>query len=222
MSPVTGGRTLEERRAVARAALEGQGAGAASDLADVGNESSEPRRAHLEKAVLDEEARLALQRAIMLLSVRGLPTEELRKRLVRRYTPEAADAALAALIGTPFLDDRAWASAYVAGTRGRERSTSLLRRELRSKGVGVLDAAAAVEEHDDHAAALAAGRKRLRALSRLDASVRTRRLRDYLLRRGFGGGVVREVMAALDAETDGETDLESEADLAGGATESDD
>ncbi|MSP21602.1 MAG: hypothetical protein EXR66_01020 [Dehalococcoidia bacterium] len=193
---MNGNGTLEERHAAARAALE-----AAAAAAEVADESPQPAQAHFDKASLDEEARLALQRAIMLLSVRGLPTEELRKRLVRHYTPEAVEAALATLIGTPFLDDRAWASAYVAGMRGRERSTSLLRRELRSKGVSVLDAAAAVEEHDDRAAALAAGRKRLRSLSRLEASVRTRRLRDYLLRRGFGASAVREVMSALESES---------------------
>jgi SOS response regulatory protein OraA/RecX len=163
-------------------------------------------RPHLDKASfgvsLDEEARLALQRAVTLLSVRGLPTEELRRRLARRYTPEAVEAALAALVGSPFLDDRAWASAYVAGTRGRERSTALLRRELRAKGVGAIDAAAAVEEHDDTEAALAAARRRVRSLGDLDPAVRTRRLRDYLLRRGFASGAVRAAMEAVLTTSD--------------------
>ncbi len=145
---------------------------------------------------LEGEGQLALRRAVALLAVRGLPAVELRRRLARRYEPTAVDAALRALEGSPFLDDRAWASAYVAGTRGRERSTALLRRELRAKGVSMLDAAAAVEEHDDQAAALAAARRRVRALRDLEPAVRTRRLRDYLSRRGFGPAAIHAAMAA--------------------------
>jgi regulatory protein len=169
-------------------------------------EAAEPPGARLSPAEgapprdrLDGEARLALQRAVMLLSVRGLPAEELRRRLARRYAPEAVEAALRALAGSPFLDDRAWASAYVAGMRGRERSGALLRRELRAKGVSVADAAAALEGHDDREAALAAARKRIRSLARLEPAVRTRRLRDYLLRRGFGASAVRAAIEAADA-----------------------
>jgi regulatory protein len=186
----------DERLGAARAALEAargiEGSPASPEV-----EPPSKDRSHLDKEALDEEARLALQRAVTLLSIRGLPTEELRRRLVRRYTPEAVEAALGTLAGSPFLDDRAWATAYVAGTRGRERSTALLRRELRAKGVGVLDAAAAVEEHDDTEAALAAARKRIRSLGGLEASVRHRRLRDYLLRRGFASGAVRAAMEAV-------------------------
>jgi len=123
--------------------------------------------------------------------------------LLRRYTAGAVEGALKALEGSPFLDDRAWASAYVAGTRGRERSTALLRRELRSKGVSQLDAAAAVEKHNDAEAALVAARKRVRSLGGLDPAVRTRRLRDYLLRRGFASSAVREATEAVLNPLDG-------------------
>ena len=179
-----------ERLAVARAALEEVSGSEGRAKATPGPETAVG-------AGLDEEGRLALRRAVMLLSVRGLATAELRRRLLRRYPAGAVEAALQARGGSPFLDDRAWALAYVAGTRGRERSTALLRRELRSKGVSVVDAAAAVEEHDDREAALAAARRRVRSLGDLDPAVRTRRLRDYLLRRGFASEAVREAMEAV-------------------------
>ena len=190
--PLAGGVSeAGERFAAARAALE-----AVSSLEGVPAEATRTAGSGAQ-ARLDEEGRLALRRAVMLLSVRGLPTEELRRRLLRRYTAGAVEAALEALAGSPFLDDQAWALAYVAGTRGRERSTALLRRELRSKGVSVLDAAAAIEEHDDHGAALAAARRRVRSLGSLEPAVRDRRLRDYLLRRGFASEAVREAMEAV-------------------------
>jgi regulatory protein len=140
------------------------------------------------------EGRAAFQQALRLLSMRGYPTQELRRRLLRRHEPAAVEAALQALAGSPFLDDAAWAAAHVAGLRGRYRSAALLRRELAAKGVRSEDATAALEAHDDDAAALAAAAKRVGALAHLDPAARSRRLRDYLLRRGFASGAVRSAL----------------------------
>jgi regulatory protein len=144
----------------------------------------------------EEEARRALKKAVDLLSRRGYATAELRKRLERQSPPEAVDAALERLEASGLLDDGAWAASYVDGPRGRERSRSMLRRDLRSKGIEDEAAASVLEEHDDRAAALQVAERRVRSLTRLAPEVRARRLRDYLLRRGFAGGVVR---ATLDA-----------------------
>ncbi len=147
-------------------------------------------------APLSREARAALQQALRLLSLRGYPVQELRRRLLRRHEPDAVDAAVESLAGTPFLDDGAWAAAYVASLRGRERSATLLRRELAAKGVGADDVSAALASHDDGEAALAAAKKRAGALARLVPEVRERRLRDYLLRRGFSSGAIKRALEA--------------------------
>ncbi len=152
------------------------------------------------KRPLDAAARAALQQALRLLSVRGYATGELRRRLLRQHEAEAVDAALASLEGTPFLDDAAWAAAYVGGHRGRERSSALLRRDLATRGVRGEDAAAALEGHDDAAAALAVARRRARSLMGLMPEVRERRLRDYLLRRGFSGPVAQRATSTALAE----------------------
>lgn len=144
-----------------------------------------------------EEERRAIQRAVDLLSRRAYATAELRSRLARSAPPEAVDAAIRRLEAAGFLDDGAWARSYVGSGRGSERSSALLRRELRAKGVEGEDAAEALAEHDDRAAALAAAERRLRALERLDPAVRARRLRDYLARRGFSGNDARAAMDAL-------------------------
>lgn len=149
---------------------------------------------------LDREARAALQQALRLLSIRGYATAELRRRLLRTHAPAAADAALAELAHTPFLDDARWAAGFVSGVRGRQRSSSLLRRELSARGVTAEDARAALEAHDDTEAALEAARRRWSALARLEPAVRDRRLRDYLARRGFSGSVVNRTLARLADE----------------------
>lgn len=149
----------------------------------------------------EEEARRALKKAVDLLSRRGYPTSELRKRLERQSPPEAVDAALARLETAGFLDDGAWAASYVDGPRGRERSQSMLRRDLRSNGIEEEAAASVLEDHDDREAALRVAERRVRSLARLEPEVRARRLRDYLLRRGFGGAVVRATLDAVLAAT---------------------
>lgn len=171
---------------------------AAHDLAHlrtlVGGIEAAPPPEPAAPAPLDREARAALQQALRLLSLRGYPTQELRRRLLRRHEAEAVDAALESLASTPFLDDGAWAAAYVAGLRGRERSATLLRRELSAKGVAAEDVTAALATHDDAEAALAAATKRVGALARLAPEVRERRLRDYLVRRGFSSAAVRRAL----------------------------
>lgn len=152
-------------------------------------------------APLDEEARAALRQAVALLSRRGYATEELRSRLRRKHTPSASDAAIAALEASGFLDDRSWASAFVAGARGRERSSALLRQELRRKGVADHDTNEALRAHDDYAAASSAAARRIRSLRHLDEATRARRLRDYLLRRGFSSSVTLRVLRDAEADT---------------------
>lgn len=162
--------------------------------------SDAPARAGVEagpaRPPISREARSALQQALRLLAVRGYPRLELRQRLLRKHEPADVDAALDSLAASPFLDDAAWAASHVASRRGRERSEALLRRELASKGVTSEDAAAALANHDDREAALAAARKRVGALARLDTATRTRRLRDYLSRRGFSSAAVRHALEA--------------------------
>ncbi|MFN8638223.1 MAG: regulatory protein RecX [Dehalococcoidia bacterium] len=149
---------------------------------------------------LDREARVALQQALRVLSIRGYPTEELRRRLLRTHGPQAVEAALATLASSPFLDDARWAAGFVSSARGRQRSSGLLRRELSARGVTVEDARAALESHDDAEAALVAARRRWGALAHLEPAIRERRLRDYLARRGFGSNVIGRALGELVAD----------------------
>ncbi|MCC6237966.1 MAG: RecX family transcriptional regulator [Dehalococcoidia bacterium] len=158
------------------------------------------------RAPLDAAGRAALQQALRLLSVRGYATAELRRRLLRRHEADAVDGALRSLEGTSFLDDAAWAASYVGGMRGRERSSAILRRDMAARGVDGAVAASALETHDDEVAALAVARRRAGSLRTVPAEVRARRLRDYLLRRGFSAGLAQRATAAALSEAFGTDD----------------
>ena len=60
-------------------------------------------------------------------------------------------------------------------------------------------AMAAVAEHDDRAAARDAATKRLRSLRATEEPKRSRRLYDFLIRRGFSSNVARDAMTAAIA-----------------------
>ena len=131
---------------------------------------------------------------------------ELRANLARRFADEDVEHAITRLHALGYLDDAVWATAYVDRGRARERGAALLRRELAARGVSASDAEEALRDHDDHAAALCAARRRLRrrperaaALDR-DAS---RRLRDHLRRRGFDHFTIESALAeAAESDTD--------------------
>jgi regulatory protein len=105
------------------------------------------------------------------------------------------------------VDDAAFARHWVDVRAGRGYGPARLRAELRARGVkaALIDAALAAgapEAELDRARAVA--RRRLPALNRGAPERAAARLRDHLLRRGFGGGVVarvvREVTGAAGEE----------------------
>lgn len=106
-----------------------------------------------------------------------------------------------------YLDDRRLAEHLVHshGVR-RGRGSGALLHELGRRGIDDELARSALEALDpdvelEHATAIA--ERRARQLSGLDHAVAHRRLTAFLLRRGYGGDVVREaVRAALDPHSD--------------------
>ena len=134
--------------------------------------------------VAEGQRLLAVRRSLEALSRRHRTERELRTLLARSFDPPAVDHAVERVRTMGYLDDEAWAKRYVASARAAGRGSALLRREL---GRLVDDEAAlpAVATHDDEAAARAAARKRAPSLRRLEEPLRSRRLYDFLRRRGF-------------------------------------
>lgn len=179
----------------------------AADLADlglrIGAEIPERVFARLHELADIEAAHRAALRAV---ARRAHARLDLRRRLLQKQHPPAAvDAALARLVAAGLLDDERFAVDYARAkaTRGGGRGPARLLRDLLTQGVERRMAEAAVrtalaEEGIDPARAvrdLAA--RRARQLEGLPPAAKRRRLTAFLLRRGFRGQEVRELVEGL-------------------------
>ena len=93
-----------------------------------------------------EDAATVLDAAALFLGARPRSTAEVRRRLGQAgYRAELVDEAIARLAGLGYLDDEAFARAWVESRdRARPRGERALRTELRRKGVADEDVEAAV------------------------------------------------------------------------------
>lgn len=159
---------------------------------------------------------LAVRKALELLSRKHRTERELRTALARSFEPDEVEHASDRMRSLGYLDDRAWAKNYVSGPRSTGRGRALLKHELGQRGVPDEVAQTAIAEHDDRAAARAAAVKRARSLRNVEEPKRSRRLYDFLRRRGFADPVAREAMTAAlsDSDSPGDSDVE-DLDVAG-------
>jgi len=142
--------------------------------------------------------------ALRILAYRALPSTEIRRRLVRKgYAKPAADEAVGALVASALISDGEFAR-HFARTRARRfrYGPARLAKDLRRLGIGPEEAARAVRDAlaDEGVEPVellreAAARK-LATLADLDLATRRRRLKTYLLRRGFAASDVIEVVKA--------------------------
>ena len=141
---------------------------------------------------------LATRRGLELLSRKPRTERDLRDALGDDFEPGDIDRALARLHELGYLDDRAWSDRYVAGQRAQTRGKSLLRSELRARGVQDEVVAEALESRDELAAAIETAAKRVRSLRAIeDEERRKRRLYDFLRRRGFADDICHRAMDAV-------------------------
>lgn len=164
-----------------------------------------PRR---KAATPSGDPRQAVQYGLRLLSRSARSERDLRERLEARFTATAVASALRRLRALGYVDDHAWAASYVERPRSLLCSASLLRRELRARGISDEIAEAATGAHDDDRAALAAGRAALRRLASAGSEddpgairTRSRRLVAALARRGFDPETIRRVRSRLHSPT---------------------
>ncbi len=152
------------------------------------------------------EAFSAQRVATRMLATRGLPTAELSRRLLRRgHSKPAVEIAVEFLKQRGFLDDETFARHY-ARTRAQRQhfGPRRLLGDLRRLGVSERIAQQAVSDAlaadgvDPRAVLEEAARRKARSLQGLPPDTARRRLRAYLLRRGFSGSeVVAVVKEAL-------------------------
>ena len=147
---------------------------------------------------LEGRHRIAVRRALVFLARRRRTRAELVGHLGPDFSEGEVSRAVERVEELGYLDDGAWARAYVALPRSEGRGRAMLTRELQSRGIGADDLETALAGRNDRDQAVAAARKRTRALRRLEPAVRGRRLYAFLLRRGFNAETIRRAIVAVD------------------------
>ncbi len=142
--------------------------------------------------------------ALRALGRRGHARFDLRTKLVKKqHPPPAVDAALERLAARGLIDDRRYAEQYCAVRAARGKGPARLIRDLLAQGVDRRTAEDAVrraleEEGIDPAVeARAVAVKRARQLGDVPPPARRRRLLAFLVRRGYAGAQVRELVEEL-------------------------
>jgi len=177
----------------------------AADLADlplvVDREIPGPLLTRLQ-ALADVEG--AYRAAVRSEARRAHARRDLHRRLIQKQHPPAAvEAALDRLTAQGLLDDDRFARAYAAARLRRGRGPARILRDLQAQGVERRMAEAAVaratveEGVEPEREARRIAERRAAQLAALPAPARKRRLRAFLLRRGFGGGEIRTLIEEL-------------------------
>jgi regulatory protein len=160
---------------------------------------------------LDETAK-ATDAAIRLLTVRPRSVREIQLRLRKKdYDDETIERVIARLRDWKYIDDEAFARFWVENRESnRPRGRRLLEQELRSKGVERETVANAIDdaEIDELAGALEIARAKSRSYRDLDEPVMKRRLGAFLARRGYGYGVIKQVLDQLIGGDEEEPELD--------------
>ena len=164
------------------------------------------RRGHpLAEEEKSTDAAKARARAMELLAGQELSSGQLYERLCRRYTEQAAAAAVAEMVQLDYVNDARYAEARAHSLLAARKSRRAAAQSLRQKGLapaevaGALEAVYAPEDGDDPeleaAAALVDSRYRKKlAIGRRDLVVAA------LQRRGFAYPVIKEAIRRVEEE----------------------
>ena len=145
--------------------------------------------------------------ALRLLERQRRTRSDLARRLRDRgYAAAVVDQVLDRLAELGLVDDVEYARAFMAGRRARRSAgTRRIEQELRARGVGAEDIAAArvrldAEQGamDETAAAQRVVAQAERRYAKLDPRVRRQRLWSLLARRGFDGDTIERVLRGGD------------------------
>jgi len=142
--------------------------------------------------------------ALRAIARRAHARIDLRRRLLQKQHPAGAvDSALDRLSAAGLLNDAQFAADYAAAKARRGRGPARLVRDLQAQGVerrvaeDAVRTSLAAEGVDPAEAVRALAEKRAKQLAGLPPVVRKRRLVAFLVRRGFAGADVREVVEGL-------------------------
>ena len=155
-----------------------------------------------------DQVHIAMATALHYLGYKPRTEREVRRKLDEKDLGAVADRTIARLNELGYLDDASYAHAYVEARMRRGYGPRRIRMELRRRGVAnaqVEQALEAVVDADDRleAAREQAARRWPRLQKESDPRRRRKKLYDFLLRRGFGYDLIRQVTDELERESPG-------------------
>lgn len=145
----------------------------------------------------------AKNNAYALLRQRPRSVYEIRSRLkLKGYEDELVEDVVVSLKRTGDLDDEKFARFWVESRMHMNPAGDVvLKYELKGKGVSdsIIEAVLAekAEKYDEYELALSMAKDRFERLKKLDRRKATKRIYDYLLRRGFKYDNIRRVVENL-------------------------
>ncbi|MCS7282210.1 MAG: RecX family transcriptional regulator [Anaerolineae bacterium] len=161
-----------------------------------------------------DQVERAAERALDLLSYRPRSEAELRSRLEEHYDEAALGEALERLRRGGLLDDREFARYWVENRfQYNPRGKSVLRQELRQKGLEDEIIEEALANYDEEQAASLAAQKLLRRWKGAAPQLLRRRLTNALLRRGFPYSLVGPIVNQILTSGPPRDSLEEESGL---------
>lgn len=148
---------------------------------------------HLLAALQEDERKRARDESLRFLATRPRSRTEVQRRLSRRYQADVVEATVALLTQNGWLDDAAFARAWIESRPGV--GAHRLRADLLRRGVGrsVVDQVLSVSA-DRTGEAFKAAEARYRRMAGLDPQTARRRLYAFLIRRGFDYGIAEEAV----------------------------
>lgn len=180
----------------------------------VGQELSEERIAELKA---QDEQEVTYQKALHFLSYRPRSAAEVHKNLIQRGVPEPlARETVERLQSAGLVNDESFARAWVENRNAfRPRSRTLLRQELRRKGLSDETVQSVLaEQTDEESLALEAARKYVRRLAGLEWPEFRKKLGGFLARRGFSyttlAPVVSKVWKEIQTADEGKSNDDNE------------
>jgi regulatory protein len=163
----------------------------------VGQEINDEKVAKLKA---EDEREVTYQKALHFLSYRPRSAAEVQKNLLKRGIPgDLAQETVERLQQAGLINDEAFAKAWAENRSAfRPRGRSLLRLELRRKGLSDETVQSALaEQADEETLAFEAARKYMRRLAGLEWPEFRRKLGGFLARRGFSYTTLAPVVSEV-------------------------
>ncbi len=154
----------------------------------------------IEEIAQTEQKGKAKEAALNLLSYRARSEEEISQKLRKKgFDQGNVEQVIADLKRVNLLDDYEFACQWIKDRlKNRPRGMALLKQELVHKGIrkDIIEKTLSECYPEDGEAKIAAEliRKREKRYKNLDKRLARKRISDFLLRRGFSYGVVKEVL----------------------------